>query len=93
MGAEKRISINGIQVSYTDEGSVDALPVIFIHGFPFNKSMWSSQLAVLKKVYRPIAYDVRGHGESAAGEVAFSIDLFADDLLAFLDALKIEKAK
>jgi 3-oxoadipate enol-lactonase len=89
---EKRIQINGIEVSYLQEGIADALPLIFIHGFPFNKLMWTNQLNVLKSTYRCIAYDVRGHGQSDAGDADFSIDLFADDLLAFLDALKIKKA-
>jgi len=92
MHSEKRIPVNGVEISYLETGVADALPVIFIHGFPFNKLMWSSQLNVLGKNYRCIAYDVRGHGQSQAGDTDFSIDLFADDLLAFLDVLKIKKA-
>ncbi|MCW5910355.1 MAG: alpha/beta fold hydrolase [Cyclobacteriaceae bacterium] len=89
---EKEISVNGNPVSYFEEGLPEALPVIFIHGFPFSKSMWMRQLDALKNKYRPIAYDVRGHGKSGAGKTDFSISLFADDLLAFMDVLKIEKA-
>lgn len=92
MSIEKKIEVNGVQISYHEAGSVNALPLVFIHGFPFNKTMWAGQLTALKNKYRPIAYDVRGHGKSEAGKADFSIDLFANDLLAFLDALKIEKA-
>lgn len=92
MSTEKFISINGRKISYVEEGSVTARPVIFIHGFPFSKAMWADQVAALKDTVRVLAYDVRGHGNSEPGEATFSIDLFADDLLAFMDALKLDKA-
>ncbi len=92
MSIEKKIEVNGIQISYVEEGSPEALPIIFIHGFPFSKAMWTGQLDALKNSYRAIAYDVRGHGKSEAGADDFSIDLFAVDLLAFMDGLKVPKA-
>ncbi|MBX2895119.1 MAG: alpha/beta fold hydrolase [Cyclobacteriaceae bacterium] len=92
MHIEKGIHLNGVEISYLEEGAANALPIIFIHGFPFNKWMWSRQLDSMKHLYRCIAYDVRGHGQSQAGEKDFSMDLFGDDLLAFFDALKINKA-
>lgn len=84
--------INNLSVSYSDEGAVDAPVVIFIHGFPLNKSMWDLQLEALKDEYRVIAYDIRGHGDSDHGKEDFSIDLFASDLISFMDNLKIRKA-
>jgi len=92
MPTEKRILVNEVEISYLQTGAADALPLLFIHGFPFNKLMWANQLEALKNRYRCIAYDVRGHGQSLAGEKDFSMDLFGDDLLAFLDALRIKKA-
>jgi 3-oxoadipate enol-lactonase len=88
----REININNISVSYTDEGRKDSSFIIFIHGFPFNKSMWNSQVASLKDNYRPITYDIRGHGHSTAGNEVFSIDLFVNDLISFMDTLKIDKA-
>lgn len=84
--------INKLEVSYTDEGPVDAPVIIFIHGFPLNKSMWDAQLELLKDEYRVIAYDVRGHGESEAGNDHFTIDLFANDLLNLMRKLNVKKA-
>lgn len=89
---EKNIQANGINVSYVEEGVSTGVPLIFIHGFPFNKEMWSAQLTALSDSHRCIAYDVRGHGNSEAGAAQFSIPQFADDLFSFLDALKIDKA-
>lgn len=88
----KNITANGINVSYLDEGTSSGLPLIFIHGFPFNKEMWTSQLTALSDNHRCIAYDVRGHGGSEAGAAQFGIPQFADDLFSIMDTLKIEKA-
>jgi len=91
-GKDIKIFINNLVVSYTDEGSVDAPVIIFIHGFPLNKSMWNKQMEALKDNYRVIAYDIRGHGDSDAGNEEFSIELFVSDLLSLMNVLKIDKA-
>lgn len=84
--------INNIEVSYSDEGPAVSPVIIFIHGFPFNKSMWNLQVDSLKDKYRLIRYDIRGHGNSGTGDEDFSIDLFASDLIGLMDALKIDRA-
>jgi len=84
--------INNLFVSYSDEGDQGSPVIIFIHGFPFNKSMWNSQVESLKDNYRLITYDIRGHGKSDAGNEDFSIDLFVSDLIGLMDALKIDRA-
>lgn len=87
---ERLINVNGNQVSYLDEGKGKHV-IVFIHGFPFNKWMWERQINLLKSDYRVIAYDVRGHGNSPGNSNEFSIPQFANDLLEFLNELKIEK--
>src|SRR5690606_31101688 len=64
-----------------------AATIVFIHGFPFNKNTWMPQLQDLPDQVRGIAYDVRGHGNSTTGHGYFSMDVFAKDLLAFIDWL------
>lgn len=91
-GNDIRVTVNNATVSYNDEGNNRAQVIIFIHGFPFNKSMWNTQVEALIENYRVITYDVRGHGNSDLGDEDFSIELFASDLLGLMDALKIEKA-
>ena len=83
--------INNLFVSYAEEGREESPVIIFIHGFPFNKSMWNLQVGALKDNYRAITYDIRGHGNSDAGNEDFSIDLFVNDLISFMNALKIDK--
>ncbi len=92
LGNNIKIIINDLIVSYNDKGPDEAPVIIFIHGFPFNKSMWKKQVKALKANYRVIAYDIRGHGSSDAGNEDFSIELFVKDLLNLMDTLNIDKA-
>lgn len=87
----KRVRANGIDISY-DQAGEGIRTLIFIHGFPFDKSLWQTQLSHFENNYRVIAYDIRGFGKSTDNATEPSIQLFADDLLAFMDALRIEKA-
>lgn len=54
------LTVNNISVNYNDSGPANKPIVIFIHGFPFDKSMWDFQLESLEENYRVIAYDVWG---------------------------------
>lgn len=85
-------NINGCRIAYQVEGETHKETLVFIHGFPFNQSMWQHQVEFFKNNYRIVTYDVRGHGNSESGTTDFSIALFANDLIHLLDYLKIEKA-
>ena len=89
---ENQILAGDIQVTYIDEGKHEGIPIIFIHGFPFNKWSWENQIDVFKEHARVLAYDVRGFGNTNPGTVEYSIDRFGQDLFHFMDALQIEKA-
>lgn len=90
-GFDLTATINDHVLSYSDLGEGN-VPIVFIHGFPFDKTMWRKQLDDLKSTYRVIAYDIRGFGKSTDEETALSMDLFGDDLIIFMDHLNIEKA-
>jgi 3-oxoadipate enol-lactonase len=90
-GKDIDIRVNGITMCYDDLGKGD-IPIIFIHGFPFDKSSWEPQMDFLKKTNRVIAYDIRGFGKSKANDEKANIALFADDLILFMDALQISRA-
>ena len=92
IGNNISITINNLSVSYSDHGPDVAPAIIFIHGFPLNKSMWDMQVAALKENYRVIAYDIRGHGNSEPGIDEFFIELFVLDLLRLMEKLRIEKS-
>ena len=92
IGNNISITINRLTVSYNDYGPENAPVVIFIHGFPFNKSMWDDQVNFLNDNYRVIAYDIRGHGNSDIGIDDFFIELFVNDLFRFIEKLGIKKS-
>jgi len=85
------LNVNNHKVSYTDEGKYGAPAIIFIHGFPFNMSMWNAQIESLTNYCRVITYDIRGFGNSETGNEDFTIELFTEDLMSLMDALKIDK--
>src|SRR5258705_1959017 len=89
-GSNISIDLNGITICYDDFGK-GIIPVVFIHGFPFDKSSWQPQIEFLKSTHRVIAYDIRGFGKSTSDNQKASMSLFADDLIMLLDALKIDK--
>jgi len=85
------LKIRDINIAYDDCGQGPV--VLLIHGFPLNRRMWQPQLQPLSSAgYRVIAPDLRGFGESEASLSGYSMDGFADDLIALLDELKIEQA-
>lgn len=90
-GYNLTISVNNFHLSYDDVGE-GTIPIIFLHGYPFDRTMWYGQLDFLKSSYRLIPCDIRGFGKSTDEESSLSIDLFADDLIAFMDKLSIDKA-
>jgi 3-oxoadipate enol-lactonase len=79
----------GLELAYDDVGS--GTPLLFIHGWPHNRSLWAAQLGGLQTQARCIAPDLRGFGESNFG-TPVSIDQYADDLAALLTFIGVEQA-
>ncbi len=88
-GYNLTIPVNNFQLSYDDVA--EGTPIIFLHGYPFDKTMWQPQFDFLESSHRLIACDIRGFGKSTDEVSAFSMDLFADDLIAFMDKLNLDK--
>ncbi len=82
--------INDITLAYGDSGS--GQPIVFLHAFPLNRTMWAEQEAALSSHYRVITIDLRGHGESDAPLWHYSLDQAADDVRALLDHRSITQA-
>ncbi|HET9012842.1 MAG TPA: alpha/beta fold hydrolase [Gemmatimonadaceae bacterium] len=80
---------DGLEVAYDDVGR--GTPVLFIHGWPHNRSLWAGQVSGLSTLARCIAPDLRGFGGTSVRE-PYSIDRYADDLVALLDARAVDRA-
>lgn len=86
----KRDKPENPQIVYSDSGR--GIPVVMIHGHPFDRSMWHPQVAALQNNYRMITFDLRGYGESNETSAVTDFSDFASDLLSLLDHLEIPSA-
>jgi 3-oxoadipate enol-lactonase len=84
------IRIDDIQLAYTDVGL--GQPVMLLHGYPFNRSLWAEQVSALSNSYRVITPDLRGMGESDASPGAATMNQMAQDVAVLLDRLEISRA-
>ena len=78
--------------STTNASATSTTPLVFIHGHPFNRTMWSEQVTHFKADYRLILPDLRGYGESGITEPRVLLDEMALDLIHLLDELNIVNA-
>ncbi|RSL16932.1 pimeloyl-ACP methyl ester carboxylesterase [Edaphobacter aggregans] len=84
-------SVNGTSLAYRDTSA--GMPILFIHGHPFNQSMWDAQVDALRWKHRVITYDIRGYGLSQVPAAeATTLETLADDIADLLDHLKIPTA-
>lgn len=81
-------TINGIKIF--SQGEPNAQPIIFIHGFPFDHTLWDDVIEQLKDEYDCISYDIRGFGESEVGSGQFTMESYIDDLEAIIEQLHLK---
>lgn len=91
----KTVLVDGIELALVDRGS--GPPVVLVHGFPLDHTMWDAQIDALAPSYRVIGPDLRGFGKSRLDESALppgatlTMERLADDLAGLLDALGIDE--
>jgi 3-oxoadipate enol-lactonase len=87
-----RALVNDITLAYDDHGA--GQPVLFLHAFPLNKSMWQEQITALlaESRFRLVALDWRGFGESGITAEVSTMEQFADDTAGLMDSLGIDAA-
>jgi 3-oxoadipate enol-lactonase len=91
MWSEHRTAVNGSETRFLEAGK--GRPLVLLHAFPFNADMWRPQLDRVPDGWRFIAPDLRGFGAGAAqSEVRPTVDDYAGDVLALLDALSVDRA-
>jgi len=82
----EKLTLDGAAVAYEAAGS--GPPVILLHAGVADRRMWQSQMIVLGKHFRTIAYDRRGFGATETADRPFS---HVNDLRMLLDALRLEQ--
>lgn len=88
-GATQYVTVRGVTLA-VDVGG-DGPAVLFVHGFPLDRTMWRPLTAALTG-WRRIAPDLRGVGLSETPDGDYTLATYADDLAALLDALHVNRA-
>ena len=94
-GVENRFHdlATGVRAHVAHAGPPDAPAVVALHGFPQHWWMWRRVIAPLAGDVRVLAMDLRGQGWSGQpADADFRKARLADDAVALLDALGIERA-
>jgi 3-oxoadipate enol-lactonase len=78
-----------VRLAYQEQGQ--GSPLMLVHGFPFDHSIWDAVAGHIQSEVRVILPDLRGFGNSPSSSSAFSMMNMAGDLVMLLDHLKIEK--
>ena len=82
-------TISGLSVYF--EGNSKNKSIIFLHGFPYDHTMWKAQIDELSEKYFCVTYDIRGLGESSVGDGQHTMEYFVDDLETIINELKLDK--
>ena len=85
-----RVSINGMQMYYEVSGSGD--PLIVLHGAYMNIPSMGAIIPKLAETHRVYAVELQGHGRTTDINRPLTYLNLADDVAAFMDAMKLPKA-
>lgn len=83
-------AVNGIEMFFECMGSGPAL--VLLHGYPLDHSIWTQQMSDLSQKYQVIIPDLRGFGKSSAPEGIYHMHSMAEDVVALLNHLQVDKA-
>jgi 3-oxoadipate enol-lactonase len=86
-----KITANGISTNYTLDGPAGAPVVTMSHSLATDLSMWDPTVPALTSRFRVLRYETRGHGQTEAPKGPYTLEQLADDALALLRALGIQK--
>jgi pimeloyl-ACP methyl ester carboxylesterase len=81
------IALKSVRLNVVEQGT--GQPLVLVHGFPLDQSMWQGQLKGLADCARVIAPDLRGFGASDVTPGKVTMEQMADDIAALLDALGV----
>ena len=87
-----KAKVNGTEINYELHGKEGAPWLVLSHSLACTIRMWDPQIEAFKASHRILAYDMRGHGASAAPKGPYSLDMFAEDVLALMKSVGARRA-
>jgi pimeloyl-ACP methyl ester carboxylesterase len=88
--AGDRVAVNGMQMYYEVSGDGD--PLIVLHGAYMNIPSMGAIIPRLAETHRVYALELQGHGRTTDIDRPITYPNLADDVAAFMDALRLERA-
>ncbi len=85
-----KTKVNGVSIAYQRRGK--GVPLVLLHGYPLDHSIWEPVAALLVNDFDLIMPDLRGFGESEAQGINTTMADYAADVVGLLDQLGIQKA-
>lgn len=85
-----KVKVNDININYDQQGSGE--PIVLIPYLAADHACYAFQVAEFAKHFTCISVDPRGAGESDKPDGAYTTELFADDVAAFMDAIGVDRA-
>src|SRR5262249_42916578 len=85
-----KVQANGIAMNYEQQGTGE--PLLLIPYLAADHACYAFQIADYAKHFTCISVDLRGAGETDKPEGTYSMELFADDIAAFMQAIGVERA-
>ncbi len=82
----------GLRVHYAEQGDRGGEAIVFLHAYVDSWFSYSQVLPLLSPSYHALAPDQRGHGNSDKPYCCYTSDDYAADVVAFIEAVGIEKA-
>src|SRR5687768_13865152 len=84
-----QVKVHDGQLHYFDTGR--GTPLLLVHGFPLDHTMWQVQIDGLAERYRVIAPDLRGFGQSSVTQGLVTMQRMADDIAELLSGIKLSE--
>ncbi len=88
--ANYALSADGVPIYYSVDG-IGSPAILFIHGWSCDRSYWEAQMTSFRTDHKVVAVDLAGHGESGRGRTNYTNESFANDVLAVIDHLGLDK--
>ena len=85
---ESTVTVDGMRLAYSDWGG-SGLNIVLIHGARSSRQNWDLVAPLLRRRWRVLAPDMRGHGDSDKPANGYDIPALASDLHGFLTALEV----
>src|SRR5437016_663278 len=83
------VQVGNVHLNVVERGR--GKPLLLVHGYPLDYSMWQGQIDGLSDVCRVIAPDLRGFGSSDVTTGTVTMEQMADDLAVLIDAMKVDE--